>query len=739
MTRFKKNIESTCNCVKQGKDEKFVSKTYETRSVNAAVERKGFNTLNLRGNIYFKKVKDTVIGMPLKKKKVIKIEGESKIEFKKSNSKVCDENIKDDNARVLINEAFEFESILSNEIQMNIIESNCIRSNLEFEEFPVSKEVLFDSSVSNGDDHEQKENNGKVQNGDLAEKESNGNLVEKLEITEALNFVECEILKIEEDQVKKEDLPDDKTCLTGDDTLHCNGHDKEALNGDSEGQTKLKKKRKNQVEVLLSTCGDFPNPKSFKRSVNSPKSFSPEPLRRKKKNENLITDEVAEKSLFHNISAKLKKKSGRRRRYKGPIFHYLDVHTKERKIDSVLKIDKIDEKNDKSADENPDPDLLKSSIEPFKIQEQCMYSATKLEGTTNWSNTAACFSQNKQSESNTDSYLLKNNKKTVTKNLKKTVKLKGKRNKITKEKNKSDKIINTECTLDYLGDKVSTLLGCRVIQSKREFLVLFENGTSNWIDVQENGANAFLTREFFQNSEHDTPVLHRLGYNLYPSNNTLDESDSNETGMNQSRNLESLYNDLTDEDYDDVFVNVSHHGNNAVENGIDSECCLQEVKQEQFHNIYEVSSKYNIYEGSSKYIPANLNRKLQLPIECTNVSEPNSLKDLNSLCRYVISSSHIKLYPFEYAKEIVVKTINSFTHIFLKSIIRRPKGESVSLWTCNVLIQTLEDCSVDDKCEAVIISGIEEYFNETSIFEKLLKKVNIWEGSQCGKDVSILR
>lgn len=728
MTRLKKNIESACNCVKQGKDEKFVSKTYETRSVNAAIERKGFNTLNLRGNIYFKKVKDTVIGMPLKKKKVIKIEGESKIEFKKSNSKACDENMKDDNARVLINEAFE--SILTNEIQMNIIESNCIRSNLEFEEFPVAKEVFFDSSVSNGDDREQKENNGKVQNGDLVEKQSNENVAEKLEITGAFDFVECEILKIEEDQVKKEDLPDDKTCLTGDDTLQCNGHDKEVLNGDSESQIKLKKKRKNQVEVLLSTCGDFPNPKSYKRSVNSPKSFSPEPLRRKKKDENLITDEVTEKNLFHNISAKFKKKSGRRRRYKGPIFHYLDLHTKERKIDSVLEIDKIDEKNDKKADENPDPDLLKSSIEPFKIQEQCMYSATKLAGTTNCSNTAACFSQNKQSESNTGCCLLKSSRKTVKKNLKKTIKLKGKRNKFTKEKSKPDKIINTECTLDYLGDKVSTLLGCRVKQSKREFLVLFENGTSNWIDVQENDdANAFLTREFFQNSEHDIPVLHRLGYNLYPSNNTLDESDSNETGMYQSKNLESLYNDLTDEDYDDVFVNVSHHGNNAVENGIESECSLQ-VKQEQLHNIYE---------GSNKFIPANLNGKLQLPVDYSNVYETNSLKDLNSLCRYVISSSHIKLYPFEYAKEIVVKTINSFTHIFLKSIIRRPKGESISLWTCNVLIQTLEDCSVDDKCEAVIISGIEEYFNETSIFEKLLKKVNIWEGSQCGKDVSVLR
>ena len=483
------------------------------------------------------------------------------------------------------------------------------------------------------------------------------------------------------------------------------------------------------MEVLLSTCGDFPNPKSYKRSVNSPKSFSPEPLRRKKKNENLITDDI-----FHNISAKLKKKSGRRRRYKGPIFHYLDLHTKERKIDSVLEIDKIEEKNDKNAEENPDPDLLKSSIEPFKIQEECMYSAAKLPGTkTNCSNTAACFSQNIQSvESNTDCYLLKSNKKTVKKNLKKTVKLKGKRNKITKEKSKSDKIINTECTLDYLGDRVSTLLGCREIQSKREFLVLFENGTSNWIDVQENDTNAILTREFFQNSEHGTPVLHRLGYNLYPPNNTLDESDLNEIGMDHSRNLENLYNDLTDEDYDDVFVNVvSHHGNDdALENGSKSECCLQ-VKQEQFHNIYEGSS--------NRYISANLNEKLHLPIEFANVNQPNPLKDLNSLCRYVISSSHIKLYPFEYAKEIVVKTINSFTHIFLKSIIRRPKGESISLWTCNVLIQTLEDCSVDDKCEAVIISGIEEYFNETSIFEKLLKKVNIWEGSQCGKDVSVLR
>lgn len=727
MTRLKKNIESACNCVKQGKDEKFVSKTYETRSVNAAIEGKGFNTLNLRGNIYFKKVKDTVIGMPLKKNKVINIEGESKIEFKKSNSKVCDENMKDDNARVLINEAFE--SILTNEIQMNIIESNRIRSNLGFEEFPVAKEVLSDSSVSNGDDHEQKENNGKVQNGDLAEKESNENITEKLDITETFDFVECKILKIEEDQIKKEDLPVDKTCLTDANTSQCNGHDKEALNGDSESQIKSKKKRKNQVEVLLSTCGDFPNPKSYKRSVNSPKSFSPEPLRRKKRNENLITDDI-----FHNISAKLKKKSGRRRRYKGPIFHYLDLHTKERKIDSVLEIDKIEEKNDKNAEENPDPDLLKSSIEPFKIQEECMYSAAKLPGTkTNCSNTAACFSQNIQSaESNTDCYLLKSNKKTVKKNLKKTVKLKGKRNKITKEKSKSDKIINTECTLDYLGDRVSTLLGCREIQSKREFLVLFENGTSNWIDVQENDTNAILTREFFQNSEHGTPVLHRLGYNLYPSNNTLDESDLNEIGMDHSRNLENLYNDLTDEDYDDVFVNVvSHHGNNdALENGSKSECCLQ-VKQEQFHNIYEGSS--------NRYISANLNEKLQLPIEFVNVNQPNPLKDLNSLCRYVISSSHIKLYPFEYAKEIVVKTINSFTHIFLKSIIRRPKGESISLWTCNVLIQTLEDCSVDDKCEAVIISGIEEYFNETSIFEKLLKKVNIWEGSQCGKDVSVLR
>lgn len=727
MTRLKKNIESACNCVKQGKDEKFVSKTYETRSVNAAIEGKGFNTLNLRGNIYFKKVKDTVIGMPLKKNKVINIEGESKIEFKKSNSKVCDENMKDDNARVLINEAFE--SILTNEIQMNIIESNRIRSNLGFEEFPVAKEVLSDSSVSNGDDHEQKENNGKVQNGDLAEKESNENITEKLDITETFDFVECKILKIEEDQIKKEDLPVDKTCLTDANTSQCNGHDKEALNGDSESQIKSKKKRKNQVEVLLSTCGDFPNPKSYKRSVNSPKSFSPEPLRRKKRNENLITDDI-----FHNISAKLKKKSGRRRRYKGPIFHYLDLHTKERKIDSVLEIDKIEEKNDKNAEENPDPDLLKSSIEPFKIQEECMYSAAKLPGTkTNCSNTAACFSQNIQSaESNTDCYLLKSNKKTVKKNLKKTVKLKGKRNKITKEKSKSDKIINTECTLDYLGDRVSTLLGCRETQSKREFLVLFENGTSNWIDVQENDTNAILTREFFQNSEHGTPALHRLGYNLYPSNNTLDESDLNEIGMDHSRNLENLYNDLTDEDYDDVFVNVvSHHGNNdALENGSKNECCLQ-VKQEQFHNIYEGSS--------NRYISANLNEKLQLPIEFANVNQPNPLKDLNSLCRYVISSSHIKLYPFEYAKEIVVKTINSFTHIFLKSIIRRPKGESISLWTCNVLIQTLEDCSVDDKCEAVIISGIEEYFNETSIFEKLLKKVNIWEGSQCGKDVSVLR
>ena len=267
--------------------------------------------------------------------------------------------------------------------------------------------------------------------------------------------------------------------------------------------------------------------------------------------------------------------------------------------------------------------------------------------------------------------------------------VKKRRKKIKKAVNKKRKTVDKIDSHEY-DSPIVQVLGYRNCNQIKEMLVLFENGTSNWI-VSDNKLTTDNVYEYLQHEDQDLSIINRLGYYDFTTNNSV-IYDSDES-----------INDASDSD--DVFYKT-------------------------VSSVSRISNSARPGDSLFSRIIPEVN------------GEMLSESDLNSLCNYVMSSKHTKIYPSEMNKTVVVKHDGDFCNIFLKRLGVKnttKKKEFVDLKSCEKMINTLEDCAVDNQCKVVVINGIEEFFASNSAFEKLLKKTPAHEGKKYDQDVSTLR
>jgi len=753
MTRLKKPKSTSCECGNNKEKSPFVTKIYETRSGNTTEGQQNINlnTLNLRGNIYFKKVTNTLLQVPIRESsKTLNFENDRKIMHKKTTKSFDKNNVEEDTARVLIGEAFN--GLLTSQMKRNLLESNIIRSNVNFEEITLSEDCISSDEAVNEKTSEYISNG--IENGDHHLDEAN----EKPNI-QVNGFHDIISFEESNDNPDLEDSFDENNVVNFDEENQIPTLNESVTTGE-EGE-KIKKRRKkriNKVEILLNACVDFPTPSTDKRDRKRPDNFSPE-LRRKKsraKSEESLQQQIASN---YTISGRLKKKPGRQPKYKGVIYHYLDFCANKANIN-----DNKEDQNNISLDENVTQETIETSFDNTK---EILFEEIKEVGTIYDENCDSVLNSNRNSLENLETVpsIISpiQDLKHVKSPLKDAVSIKPplspqltllrrkekppviikaskqKRWKKQPVKIKSSIPASSKCKLEFLGDKVTSILGCRTNNNQKEFLVLFENGTSNWIDVEANPINSEILEGFFHHPEQDIHNIHRLiSSNIYPKvqSEPEDSSDDDESMTSESDmstySSESDYNLIEPYPMQSIDPNLIKTSQPNLTQLLDSKPL--DFKPNLSHKLDES------FETVNK-LPENTVSTLTLNKEytATNSLIYNS-NDLNELCNFVMSSGHVSLYPYEMTKEIVVKKDSEFVHIYLKRFNKKNKfcDDQVNLLTCDKLIQQLEDCAVDCNCEVIVINGIEDYFAVNTIFDKLLKIQDNLEIS-CPQEISILR
>ena len=811
------NRDSSCDCGKTTKERgSFVtkSKIYETRSGahrtqgdNFTVEEDDDRKKSMNGGdeLLFKKMETAIVTVPPINNKSFNFRNSTINLPKSSTSKACDNMVvTNGNARSFIEDALH-DIKVSKELKLDIMECNCVRSNMNLEE---SSKLSNDNIIPQLEDQSEKELREDKQNG-VYGKSDNGdsdldgrrlknyrnarnstNIFTSLEkngsdilVNGYLNGSECMLHHNEKfDFVREVNIVGEKCGHEVDDS---------DINFDSD-MASDKKKRKSNFEKIFDSYAEFGCYSDKRRNRRPPESYSPEPTRRIKLE--TLFDEKSDLS----ISAKVKKKTVRKPRQKGPIFHYLDLYIKnkdikekvvrqevieEQLIASLIKEEVVEIEEPPAEDISSDlllesqslctvPDtlsstntgILKTSVdtvnkycetpeiitEPSNIESCCPMSEKvnnniesthktfEIESTV----TSQCSSRIPpiSLELPTDNCLI------TTNTIKKTKEINNKHKKIRKEKRK---------LLKYDAD-VSRILGYRCNKGKREFLVLFHNGTSNWI-IQDNNITIIPQyKDYFEHSEQELSSINRLAY-LIKMNSSIEKEEvcnhEKDSPASKEQNGGSIYSPKSS-------LILSPKGSPVVSpKGLSIICPkgspIVDLKGPVASpkgsslvspNDCKVVPKLDMHEDVSavNYIKSNMNNCIKTNLYCNGYNETMSKSDLNELCNYVMSSQHIKLYPFETTKEIVFKRDDEFMHIYLKNLRKsqedlRRTDDHLNIRSCEKLIYTLEDCAVDNTCEVVVISGIEEYFALKNVFDKLLKKPAIVEGKNYEQDVSMLR
>ena len=728
MTRLQSRTAS-CECGKTTKESgSFVtkSKIYHTRSVGAGRTQGSLfadsedlrlnnkisceNTLNLRGKIFMKKMKSSLIRVPVSNNKSFGLNSNSKIKLAKASTKSRDKKIvADDTARTIIGSALD--DILASKLKLDMVETNCIRSNSTFEDFSVSNNFIPKEIVT----HIEVETNAQLcdnlQNGDfnpviyhenglvsicketIKKVSDNGCLLKESNIKKESNEKTIEFNGIEEKEEEK-NLVKSNVNIT--ESVLLNGSECCNKSLDLE-QFNKKRKRRSAFEVLLDNCEIKVS--SDKRIRKPRNSFSPITVL----NSSITESTYIEKNPY-TLSGRLKKKCGRKPRPRGPILHYLDVYVKN-KDKPVVKEENLKDSVYVNEIASPSSGSLPFNLDANNdnVNLDCHLSIENLE----------------QLDNLEDSVL---KEKHITEKKRRGRKPKKHKNNIINKKTEDNK----ECS----DENIQTILGYRNQNGIRELLVLFTNGTSTWVNEESDDYELVSSlNDYFTYSDQDLSIINRLAYQL--------AVESKESSCGDISDFQYSEGSTESDSESDVFVNK-----------------LPINKQELSHTMYPVNSMEIL--SPTRSTKQDNDKTLNLDVEvyspCLNISSAYqseksdlfSASDLNNLCTYVMSSRHIKLYPYEMAQEVVSKEDEEFLHIYLKRLKKLPDdnrklSDRLNLRSCEKLINILEDCAVNDVFKVVVISGVEDYFALNQVFEKLLKKPAAVEAKDYEQDVSMLR
>ena len=461
---------------------------------------------------------------------------------------------------------------------------------------------------------------------------------------------------------------------------NCQQDENLELENGEDVKPKKKIKRRTAFEIFMNNTIDLSG-MTDKRTRKAPSSFSPESPRKLKSNDvpspaqqiKLPVDQpVPYKPVLQLTKKGLPfKKKGRKPRPKGPVEHYLDVFVRN-------KLKEKTSSGDCGSDEKESVKDLDSNITPQDVVEVPDKPSEEINTETVKSKTI-------------ERLLLPICNAKPIKNRYHDLKRKNIMKKQLSKKRKTFSKMDT----DEFSSPIIGVLGYRTHKSKKEMLVQFENGTSNWIDYHEKEFDVTKMKEYYEHTEQSLSVIHRLGYQtFFPSSSISSLSDGEDNTLLSSE----------ESDLDDVF----------------------------FRPLQGSAKKFDQL-SSNREGAQSTNKDVEMSLE--------SEHGLKNLCNYALSSKLNSIYPYQKMQEMFVKNDGDFVSIYLRKLNTKDqkKGDSVNPRCCEKIITTLEDCAVDDVCKAVIINGIEEYFASSSIFEKLLKKTPALEGKKYEEDVSMLR
>jgi len=487
-----------------------------------------------------------------------------------------------------------------------------------------------------------------------------------------------EEIKVKEEIVSNGNIENTENNLN----LKCHQYENLDLENDEDVKQPKKKrlKRRTAFEIFMNNTIDLSG-MTVKRTRKAPSSFSPESPRKVKSNDvppqaqqiKLPVDEpVPYKPVIQLTKKGLPfKKKGRKPRPKGPVEHYLDVIVRNKLKENVSNSN-CDDSDNKGSEIDLDSIITTKDIVDKPSEE--------------------ILENNPPSDSfktkTVEQLLLPICNAKPIKNRYHDLKRKNIMKKQLSKKRKTFSKMDT----DEFSSPIISVLGYRTHKLKKEMLVQFENGTSNWIDYHEKEFDVTKMKEYYEHTEQSLSIIHRLGYQtFFPSSSISSFSDQDLSSSDES-------------DLDDVFFRPSPALGKKCDQLLSNKEALQST-----------------------------NKEVEMSLD--------SEKGLKNLCNYALSSKCSSIYPYQKMQEMFVKNDGDFVSIYLRKLNTKDqkKGDLVNPRCCEKVISTLEDCAVDDVCKAVIINGIEEYFASSSIFEKLLKKTPALEGKKYEEDVSMLR
>lgn len=500
-----------------------------------------------------------------------------------------------------------------------------------------------------------------------------------------------------------------------------------------------RKKRKSRFEEIFDECAEFGSNNDKRRSRKPPESYSPEPVRRIK------LEQLFEEKIGNVVSPKVNRsrvkiKPVRKYKHKGPIFHYLDLYIRNKdlskelskevskEVNNDVKAKEVPTSNDVEVKDVEDEQLTvqveeeKSLDEPSKSplpapppeENDDVDEQTLNEDSTAHANTIPLqidIAEPVKPSSYSDIY--DNLLLTTT-------------NKLTENKKSLPKPL-------ALDAEIQSILGYRCDQGRHEFLVLFHNGTSNWVVQDRNISISTAYEDFYQNSEHDLSTINRLSYYISEYSNSVESKPWYPPSYSLSVPLPS----------ESAAPSPAGSTSSSIKTKPVESCTQSETTTPKDIVSPKVCASTN--PSNTDGDREELEDTVKLSPFCSGGNDIVYDRDLNDLCYYVMSSRHIKLYPCETTKEVVFKRDEGFVHIYLKNTKKGLESslgkldDQINMRSCEKLIYKLEDCAVDDTCEVVVISGIEEYFNLKEVFDKLVKSPSSSESKMYEQDISMLR
>lgn len=739
MTRLQEKLLS-CECRKTKRKQSDLvttSKVYQTRSEHLRRRGKLFNKDKIRRRLnsynsfakfqrngfYHKMETSIIIQVPHKERKFM-------LNDVLPSTKFVGDNVVGPNTRTLIENTLD--NFLSSEIKKSKVQTNFLKTNSNLKELsPRSKNIVSNDFFSpyNGEktncDFENDVFKSVLKSVKIERKNENFDKSQKIITDEILKY---ELFQTDATDFKIEGvLPNFK-----------NDHIRENL------------KSENQKSEFVMHLHSHEEPKVLELEKKN-KGVNRDLKRKLKCDEKLQDNSNLETSIADDVNLP-KKKRGRKPKQRGPFLHYLDIYVKNKaKYTNNDYLKNVSYK--KSTDLNMEYQLNKNLL----VEPQTQLSLKNLKPHEDKGkelqkkNCCHTFGKKNLVQLSNKNYLLDDSSKilcNITTSFidenKLQIKRKRGRPKLIKNNISEDK-----CSF-YVDKTVDCILGYRNGKSSTEVLVLFRNGTSNWVEEGDLSKD-FTLKNFFQNQNQNFSVMNRLPYKIHATGNNriekqievkerLDVEINNsmdieikEKCLNLNMTLESQY--LSSESTN--CINEKSHINANID--ISDSTNLNAINAPNLINE-------TLHELQSSIFPPNItNIQNNTFDQVSTLEKAISIVELNDLCKHVISSDHIKLYPYELKRPIVSRFDGDFMHIYLKHIpialpaVLKELNDGLDLHSCSVLINLLEDCEISEKCQVVVISGIDEFFGHTRILEKLIKNPASVELKSYQEDVSMLR